>query len=1028
MNKVVKLIINFSAIIIIAVALIIGNTILPTFESEISSLLSPPIVDSAALALSSQKGQALSSRIMEEGATLLKNDGVLPLDYDTNKNVNVFGWRSIDWIYGSEGQNASGGVSPEQDFKNNVDIYKALRKFGVQYNERLYNMYYNYQQPNHQSENLRGTHISNLTHLIEPKISDRNYYTQELLEYSENYSETAIVVIGRMAGEAMNASMTSQSKKGPGAASDNTRHYLEISTEEEELLKYAGEHFENVIVLLNVANPFECGFLDTIPGIDACMYIGFTGTQATSAIPSLLYGNVSPSGHTVDTFPYDMFTNPANVWVNKSYTNYNRSYADYVEDVYMGYKWYETADSDGYWNGVSNVHGTGYDGIVQFPFGFGLSYTTFEWTIGEPTLAVGSSFTNADKVTFPVTVKNTGRYPGRDVIEIFATAPWTDGGIAKSFVQLAAIAKTNVLAAGSEETIEITVDFDDITCYDCYDLNENGHKGYELEAGTYQLKFMTDSHNIKTVNYNGASQQGIFEYVVDETQKITNDKDTGNAVGNLFTGEDAIDTTPIDANEEGFTADIPWFRRGHFPAMSEWSTLNKNRAITPSAASVSLYGEARASEWDNATGTDEFGDPIPTTKPTWNANNGKTVATNSIINDLGKELGKDYNSAKWEEVLDNVNFNEFISLINNYYGTKALNSVGKPAITDLDGPSQIGGFVNPAGRRGTGYPTMVIIASTWNPKLAYEFGQSYGDDMSAVGATGIWGWAMDMHRVAFFGRNHESPSEDSMLAGIIVSNAVKGLNTRGKTAYIKHFALYSGYGDSKWMSEQNLRENYLRQFRMAFVDGEALGCMTTYEGIGAEHTETTLALLNGVLRREWGFNGSITTDYIGHKPYVESIIRMGGNLGMGVSLGDYANITYDLNSSSMTPRLQHRLRESAKQVLYTWLQTDARADEYNTYVKLVKDMDSGKVDKDEYIANNAEQWAEYQEKYIVSPLGDQQVATSTINTWVWWKALVSTINVCGGTGLALWGVLILIGTFMPGKKKVAKSQTETDGE
>lgn len=1017
MNKVVKLIINFSAILIIAVALIVGNTILPNFESEISTLLSPPIVDTQSLALSSQNGQNLSARIMEEGATLLKNDGALPLDYETDKKVNVFGWRSIDWIYGSEGQNASGGVAPEDDdFSKNIDIYKALKKYGVQYNEKLFNMYYQFEQPKHQSANLRAVHISTVTPLREPNVNDRTYYSQELLDYSEEYSDVAIVMIGRMAGEGMNCSTTSQVKGGPGATDDYTRHYLEISVEEEELLKYVGANYEKVIVLLNVANPFECGFLETIPGIDACMYIGFTGTRAAISLPKLLYGEVSPSGKLIDTFPYDMFTNPANNWLSqKTFTDFSYGYVDYVEGIYVGYKWYETADVEGVWDDVDNVYGKGYEGVVQFPFGYGQSYNTYSWTIGDPSLAPGSAVTNATTITFPVTVKNNGNYPGREVVAIYATVPWMQGGIEKASVQLVTFAKTNLLQPGAEETIEVTVDFDDVASYDCYDMNGNGHKGYELEAGTYSLKFMTDSHTVKTANYAGDDAEAIFDYVVEETQKITHDKDTGNPVGNLFTGEDAVDTSPLDGNEGSFVADIPWFKRGQFTKPETWGAIKNNRrAATPSAKSVSLYGPARAKAWDNATGVDEFGDPIPTTKPTWGANNGKKLAENGVITELGKKLGADFNAPEWEAVLDQLQISEVVSVVNHYYGSKAIASVGKPYISDLDGPSQIKGF-NYA-PRGTGYPTMVTIAMTWNPKLAFEFGKSYGDDMIAVGVTGVWGWAMDMHRTAFFGRNHESPSEDGMLAGIMISNAVKGLYTRGRNCYIKHFALYGTAGSSIWLTEQAFREIYLKGFRMAFVDGGALGCMTTYQGIGIEHSETTVALLKGVLRKEWGFNGSITTDYIGHRQYCDAIIRMSGNLGMGVSLGSMEADGVVYNSSS-SARLQHRLRESAKQVLYTWLRTDYRADDYAEYSKLVKDIADGKVNKEQYIAQNPEKWAEYQKNYPVAETGETMLSTSTIMTWIWWKPLVASVNVCATTLLVMWGVLILIGTFVPNKKK-----------
>lgn len=978
MNKIVKYILNCSLMVVTGASLIVGNLVLKNFEGEISTVLSPTIINQESLDISSQNGQTLSKRILEEGATLLWNkDNTLPLDYSLTKKVNVFGWRSVDWIYGSEGPNASGGVAPEDDdFSKNVDIFDALNEYGIQYNERLEKMYYEYVQPDHQSANLKGQHISNLIPLREPNINDAKYYTPDLLEYSKDFSDTAIVMIARMAGEAMNASKTTQKKEGPGSIDDSTRHYLELSTEEEELLKYVGSNYENVVVLMNMANPFECGLLESIPGIDACMYIGFTGTRAASVLPSLLYGDVSPSGHLVDTFAYDMFTNPGNVFSNNTYTDYSRSYADFVEGIYVGYRWYETADAEGVWNNVNNEYGKGYEGVVQFPFGFGETYNTYSWSVGELSVAPNSNIDDFTQITIPVTVKNEGKYPGREVVQVYMTPEYHKGGIEKSHVNLVGFGKTEVLQPGAEATIEVTIDCDDFTSYDCYDKNNNGHKGYELEKGKYILSLRTDSHTVKEVTYNNAVTEAKFEYNVENTIKITEDKVTHKPVGNLFTGEDAIDTTPLDANDGDFVADIPWLTRSEFMDPSKFAENFKARACTPSAK-ISGYSANRAKEWDAAT-VDEFGDPVPTEKVVWGAKHNMLLAENGIITDLGKKLGADYNHEDWKKVLEQVTIAEAVEVINNYYGTDPIASVGKPYLRDLDGPAQIKGFSTAP--RGTGYPTMVVVASTWNPKLAYEFGKSYGDDMKSVGCFGVWGWAIDSHRSAFFGRNHESPSEDPVLAGTIIKNAVKGLNTRGRYAFLKHFALYGYGGDSIWVTEQACREIYLKPFREAFVEGGALGCMTTYQGFGAEHSETTIGLLTGVLRKEWDFKGVITTDYIGNRAYCDAIIRAGGNLGMGVSLGSLDGVTYNESSSL---RLQHRLKEVVKQILYTWLRAD-----YN------------------------------EQQYLLNPDKDETFLSSfTIDSWVWWKPLVTCINVGVISLIVMWASFLLIDELVKSNKE-----------
>jgi len=984
MNKAVKLSVNFSLIALLSAALIVGNKILDRYQQEVSSRLSPPIVDEQEITTSAASGQEMSRKLLGEGATLLKNENhTLPLSYETDKKVNVFGWRSVDWIYGSEGENASGGVAPEDDdFSKNVDLFRALNDYGITYNEDLKKMYESYVAPDHQSAHLRGTNIRNLISLREPSIDDKTYYTDDLLEKAKSFSDTAIVVIGRMAGEAMDCSSTTQQKKGPNAVNDSTRHYLELSKEEEALLTYCGANFKKVIVLMNVANPFEMGFLKTIPNLGACLYLGFTGTRAMDELPKLLYGEYSPSGHTVDIFPYDEFTNPANLFLGQYYTDFDRGYLDAVENVYVGYKWYETADAEKYWDGISNDYGTGYDGVVQFPLGYGLSYSDFSWEvtqiqIGDQDYSKGHDFTDKTPITFTVKVTNNGTFKAKDVLEAYVVPPYTPGGIEKPYENLAGFTKTNLLDPGASETLTLSIDPYEFASYDCYDKNGNGFKGYELEKGQYTIALKTDSHHVKKLTAFGEEKEGNFDFSVKDGITIPIDPVTQQPVQNLFTGEDAKDRTPIDAKTADFDPEIPWLTRSSFLSLDEMKAKNQPRPDNPSAK-VDWVTTERVQSWNQKTGTDDFGDPIPTEAPTWGAKNGLKVAENGVINELGEKLAKDYNDPDWDKLLDELTIDEVKRMISNYYGSAALDSVGKPKLFDLDGPAQIKGFASAP--RGTGYPTMVIIASTWNPKLAYDFGKAFGDDMKSVSVMGVWGWAMDIHRTAFFGRNHESPSEDSFLAGTIVTNAVKGLSTRGRYCFLKHFALYGQGGPDKWMTEQALRENYLRQFRMAFVEGGALGAMTTYTGVGGEHSETTQALLTGVLRKEWQFRGAVTSDYITVNPWLDALLRSGGDLGMGVSLDKLSGVTYDASSS---PRVQHMLRENAHHVLYMWLKADS-----------------------------------YEKAYKANPdEGDSYLSSTAINSWVWWKPTVLVLNVSVATLLVLWGILVLLSAFYPKTKK-----------
>ena len=1000
MSKITKTIVSLVLIVVIGVGTIIGNWAVEQFEGEITSFLSPAIVDTESMEISSAQGQAMAAQIMEEGAILLQNnDNTLPLDYSKVKKVNVFGWRSVDWIYGSEGANASGGVSPEDgDFSKNVDLFKALKQYGIQYNDRLEKMYYTYVQPDHQSADLKGQHINNLINLREPNINDKAYYSDDLLSYCESYSDTAIVVIGRMAGENMDITTNKQNKEGPGSSTDNTRHYLEISTEEEALLKYVGQTYENVIVILNTSNAFECGFLETIPGIDACLYVGYTGTRAASAIPKLLYGEVSPSGHTADTFAYDAFTNPANIWAVRfsKYTDFSRSYNDFIENIYVGYKWYETADAEGYWNEYSNQFGTGFDAVVQFPFGFGLSYNTYSWEVGEiytttledetpvPYVNGGTNeITHMNSIHIPVTVTNEGQYPGRDVVQAYVTVPYTKGGIEKTALQLVGYAKTNLLQPGESETIIVTMDVNDFTSYDCYDKNNNGHKGWELEAGQYVVSLRSDSHTVKTVLDSG--NPAINNFDVSETIKITHDKYTNQPVGNLFTGEDAVDEIPIDGKTADYDPQIPWLTRADFMTLEEISAARKARAVTPGANINALsdinYAMSWAEKWDNAT-VDEFGDPVVNTPVVWGVDHGLRVAENGVITDLGRKLGADYDAEEWDLLLEQVTMAEVQALVSKYYGSKAIASVGKPFLTDLDGPAQIKGFSTAP--RGTGYPAMVILASCFNQTLAYKFGQSFGDDMKSVGVMGLWGWAIDNHRSMFFSRNHESPSEDCILASYTIMNAVNGLHTRGRYCTLKHFAIYdcganSPKDTSYWLTEQSLRENQLRGYYKPIVLAGALGVMTAYRGPGAAVAESTVGMITGILRREWQFKGAITTDYTGTETgaHSELIVRAGGDLGMGNKLTPNG-WTYD---STASLRFQNRMKQVVKDVLYMWLHAD-------------------------YL----------EQQYLANPdASDVFLSSTSIQSWEWWRPALQGINVFAISGLSVWTLCVVLDLCDPTK-------------
>lgn len=967
----IPLTLKYFAGLVVTSVLIVGTNIAFFFEPEINSFLVQPIIDNTELSQASVQGQKMSARIIEEGVTLLKNENnTLPLNKEETPKVNVFGWHSIDWIYGTGGDAVgSGGVLPEDgDFSKNIDFYDALDDYGIDYNTDLYDMYHSYFKPYYLGREWKVGHINDAHYLVEPNINDKTYYSDELLNGAKAYSNTAIMVVSRLCGEG-GGNPTNQPKEGPnGKTTDNSRHYLELSTEEESLLTYLGSNFENVVVLINNCNQMELGLIDTIPGVDACMYVGYTGTRGVASLPKLLYGEANPSGRLVDTFAYDLYTNPSTIWNTPVWDPTYGSYLDKVAGIYIGYKWYETADVMGMWT-AENGYEKGYDSVVQYPFGYGLSYTDFEWTVDDIKIDgvssnVGGALKENSKIEFTVTVKNIGDIKGKEVVEIFGTAPYINGGIEKSAVELVSYGKTNDIDPGASETIVITVDMYDIASYDCYDKNNDNHTGYELDKGDYIFKLSKNCHVVNNVKYKNDNVKGEFKFNLAETKHIDKDPVTNKTVKNLFTGKDAIDIVPIDDTTDTFKPDIPWLTREKFSTPSELTELRKKgRARNPALDGYDKKSYARWTVWDNAT-VDKFGNEVNQNKPIWGAKGDKKLAVNGIITDLGKKLGEDFNAKEWSEVLNQVTFEEALNVMNRYYGSKNIDSVGKPVLQDYDGPTQIKGY-NKA-PRGTGYPSMVILAQTWNQKLAYEYGQSFGTDMKSVSIPGLWGFACDLHIDPFFGRNNESPSEDAFLAGTVMAKAVSGVNTRGRYTFLKHFAVYNAYCDRTYMSEQTLRETHLKAFRKAFVDGGSLGAMTSYQSVGAEGSNYSEALITGVLRKEWDFKGAITTDASSGADYqFEGLVRCGGNFGMNVALG-VTGMRY--SQTETTGRMQNRMREAVHEILYMWLHAD-----YNERMYLAKGD------------NN-----------------DKYISSTSINSWIWWKPFLISLDTVVGCLVLYW--------------------------
>ncbi len=916
----------------------------------------------------------LGEQIQEEGSVLVKNDNnSLPLDESVQK-VNVFGWDSVDWVISGSG---SGQVKYVD--KYSADLLSALTAYGVDYNTEITDMYKSFQSSREYSyhggqgengnpSNMGSLHTFNyeFSRLYEPSVKDTTYYTESLLSNAKAFSDTAIVCIGRTSGESNDSPKVQYKRTTSGGeiAVDDTRTYLEISTEEEELLTIVGANYCNVIVLINSTNFMELGFLDTITGLDSCLVVGPTGTHGADAVPKLLYGEASPAGRLADTYAYDLSTSSTyvNTGSGNETTNFYTAessegmyplgethgngstsvpytgvaYTDYQESIYVGYKWYETADAMGFWDstkaqstwGIQN----GYEDVVQYPFGYGLSYTTFSWTVSDISVPAETEITEKDEISIKVTVQNTGEAAGQDVVELYYSAPYTESGLEKSSVCLGAYAKTGQLAPGGSEELELSIPVTDMASYDCYNLSgiaENG--GYVLEAGEYTVSLRTDAHTLADDKLSESSEISSSEISYTMSKAILCDKDpvTGAEVSNRFTGSSTTDGVAIDGNSDGSagTAGITYLSRADFEGTFPYS-MSSPRAMTDSVRKYNLYTEDLAEEWAKNHPADPvtFGD----------TSQGDVVAAKDedgvyALTETGEKIASDYYADEWEGVLNRMSKTEMQNLVlHGYSKTSSVSSIGKPKTMDLDGPNQIGGFMSSYGK-ATGYST-VVLAQSWNTSLAYSMGLSVGEECASFGISGWYGPACNIHRSPFGGRNYEYYSEDALISGSMAASTVQGAKNRGVFCYVKHLCLYESEsgrdGMYSWLTEQALREVYIKPFEIA-VKGGAIGLMSSYGRIGAVWTGGSEALLTEVVRGEWGFEGCILTDYSDHQEYMngDQMVRAGGDLWMDGAFSN-GSFEYDTSSDSFNAALRH----AAKDVVYMWANALWTNADYNAKV------------------------------------------------------------------------------------------------
>lgn len=810
----------------------------------------------------------LCENIADEGIVLLDNDGTLPMA--KNSKLNVFGWASTNPCYGGTGSGALSDAYPT------VTLLEGLKNAGFELNTELSDFYTSYRADRPEV----GMFSQDWT-LPEPEAAQ---YTDEMMNNAKAFSDTAMVVITRVGGEGADLPTdVSQVTYDAGHSYNDFEpgdHYLQLSKTEKDMIDLVCKNFDKVVVVYNGANAMELGWVKDYSQIKSVVWCAGTGQSGFNALGSILCGDVNPSGRTIDTFVYDLTQTPtANNFGNFTYTNMDEfkassfgadtipAFVNYVEGIYVGYKFYETAAAEGLID---------YDKTVVYPFGRGLSYTTFTQTLNSVTEADGT-------ITVDVTVTNTGSASGKEVVEVYYNPPYTNGGIEKASANLIGFAKTSELAPGASENVTVTFKAEDMASYDTY-----GKGCYVLEKGDYVISINADSHTVLDSKvYNVAS-----DIVYDASNKRESD---------------------VEVADNKFD-----FAEGNVTYLSRADGFANYAEATAAPADFELPAEAKAAFYNNSNWNPEDFNNADDVAPTTGAKNGLK---------LKDMVGVDYNDAQWDTFLDQLTVSDMDSLIAlGGYQSVAVSSIGKVQAIDCDGPASINNNFTQQG--SIGFPSAVMIAATWNTDLAHDFGTSIGKMADDMDVSGWYAPAMNIHRSAFAGRNFEYYSEDGVLSGAMAANAIMGSQEQGVYAFMKHFALNDQETNRcgmlcTWSNEQAIREIYLKPFEISVKDADCHAVMSSFNYIGTRWTGGCKELLKNVLRGEWGFVGFVETDYFGVSGYMtaDQCVRNGNDLMLCTTGNDFNTVTVLTNSSKQA------LRESAKNILYTVVNSRAYAEE-----------------------------------------------------------------------------------------------------
>lgn len=885
--------------IALAVATIIGNVYANKYSALISVYFNQPTskVVSAEdettehftsdYASDEEREQALteiSTDIVREGATLLKNErDALPLA--EGARISVFGQDFVDPVYG-------GGGAGSIDASSAETLTQSLDDAGFEVNPTLTAFY-----TDGAGKDYRKT-ATNAMGEGEFAVNEVpvSAYTDEVHASFADYDDAAVVVIGRSGSESQDL---------PSDPLSTGYTYLQLDDDEQDLIAMAADNFDTVVVLLNTVNPMELDVLDG-DDVDAVMWIGALGQTGAAAVGELLNGTINPSGHLPDTYAYDLTSAPSmansgSYSIVNSQERFGTNYMVYAEGIYVGYRYYETRYEDV----VLSADGVGdydYTATVQYPFGYGLSYTDFEWSEFDREESDGG-------YDFTLAVTNIGDTAGKDVVQLYMQSPYTDydreHGIEKPAVELVGYAKTDLLEPGASQKVSIHVDREAMKAYDAY-----GKNTYVLDAGDYRFAVGSNAHEAMNnilaskdmTMANGMDADGDASMVSTITQ---NHFDAGVFANAAATGE-PITNQFDDVDIRTYDSDFTYLSRSDWTGT--WPSTYADGAWTAPQEFVNALAV-------DTTSTEP--DAVPTTG---------TIDSNYGNLNVSMLMDTEYDDEAWTALIEQMSVEELDRLVRvGGYATQAIDSVQLPATVDKDGPAGISSTLV-GGENGMGYPSEIVLAATWNEALAEEFGKAIGEDSIALGVAVWYAPACNIHRSPYGGRAFEYFSEDPVLSGMMTASVVSGAASKGVAATVKHFALNdqetNRMGVAILANEQTVRQLYLKPFEMAVRDGGATAMMASMNRIGTRWSGGHKGLMTNTLRNEWGFNGFVVTDQASYSAFSYEDLREGLEAGTDLWLNTDAEL-WKLDDADMTDGVIANMQRSARNISYALSRSNA---------------------------------------------------------------------------------------------------------